>query len=64
MLLKDYVTEDRIKEFIVADSGYIYVQDLLLDNHIWVEVGDHRIDILLDLFDRAVDSLYCHCSGD
>jgi hypothetical protein len=63
MLLKDYVTEERIKEFIVADSGYIYVQDLLLDNHIWVEVGDYRIDILLDLFDRAIDSLYCCDTG-
>ena len=64
MLLKDYVTEERIKEFIVADSGYIYVQDLLLDNNIWVEVGDYRIDILLDMFDRAIDSLYCCDTGD
>lgn len=64
MLLKDYVTEERIKEFIVADSGSIYVQDLLLDNGIYVSMGDHRIDILLDLFDRAIDSLYCHCTGD
>ena len=64
MLLKVYVTEERIKEFIVADSGYIYVQDLLLDNNIWIEVGDYRIDILLDLFDRAVDRLYCCDTGD
>lgn len=64
MLLKDYVTEERIKEFIVTDSGSIYVQDLLLDNGIYVSMGDHRIDILLDLFDRAIDSLYCCDTGD
>jgi hypothetical protein len=54
MLLKDYVTPERIEEFKVADSGSIYVQDLLLDNGIWVEMGDSRIDKLLNLFDRAV----------
>jgi len=54
MLLKDYVTQVRIQEFKVADSGSIYVQDLLLDNGIYVEMGDRRIDSLLNLFDRAV----------
>jgi len=54
MLLKDYVTQVRIQEFKVADSGYIYVQDLFDENDIYVEIGDPRIDILLDLFDRAV----------
>ena len=53
MLLKDYVTQERIQEFKVADSGSIYVQDLLLDNGIYVEMGDRRIDSLLNLFDRA-----------
>jgi len=54
MLLKDYITPERIAEFKAADSGSIYVQDLLLDNNIWVEAGDSRIDKLLNLFDRAV----------
>ena len=54
MLLKDYVTQERIQEFKVADSGSIYVQDLFLDNGIYVEMGDRRIDALLNLFDRAV----------
>jgi hypothetical protein len=54
MLLKDYITQERIQEFKVADSGSIYVQDLLLDNGIYVEMGDRRIDALLNLFDRAV----------
>tara|TARA_R110000868_G_scaffold138498_1_gene352666 strand:+ start:209 stop:382 length:174 start_codon:yes stop_codon:yes gene_type:complete len=53
MLLKDYITPVRIEEFKVADSGSIYVQDLLLDNGIYVEMGDHRIDALLNLFDQA-----------
>jgi len=54
MLLKDYITPERLAEFKVADSGYIYVQDLFDENDIYVEIGDPRIDILLDLFDRAV----------
>ena len=54
MLLKDYITQERIQEFKVADSGSIYVQDLFLDNGIYVEMGDRRIDALLNLFDRAV----------
>jgi hypothetical protein len=54
MLLKDYITQERIQEFKVAESGAIYVQDLLLDNGIYVEMGDRRIDALLNLFDRAV----------
>jgi hypothetical protein len=54
MLLKDYITPERIAEFKAADSGSIYVQDLLLENDIWVDMGDSRIDKLLNLFDRAV----------
>tara|TARA_R110000868_G_scaffold59826_1_gene183487 strand:+ start:652 stop:825 length:174 start_codon:yes stop_codon:yes gene_type:complete len=53
MLLKDYITPVRIEEFKAADSGSIYVQDLLLDNGIYVDMGDRRIDALLNLFDRA-----------
>ena len=54
MLLKDYITPERIAEFKAVDSGSIYVQDLLLENDIWVDMGDSRIDKLLNLFDRAV----------
>jgi hypothetical protein len=54
MKLIDYVTPQRVQEFKVADSGSIYVQDLLLDNGIYVEMGDRRIDALLNIFDRAV----------
>ena len=54
MLLKDYINPARIVEFKAADSGSIYVQDLLLDNGIYVDMGDRRIDALLNLFDRAV----------
>jgi hypothetical protein len=56
MLLKDYITPARLEEFKAADSGSIYVQDLLLDNGIYVDMGDRRIDALLNLFDRAVAS--------
>ena len=54
MKLIDYVTPQRVEEFKVADSGSIYVQDLLLDNGIYVEMGDRRIDALLNIFDREV----------
>ena len=53
MLLKDYITPERIAEFKAADSGSIYVQELLDENDIYVEMGDRRIDALLNLFDRA-----------
>jgi hypothetical protein len=56
MLLKDYINPERVKEFKVAESGAIYVQDLLLENGIYVEMGDRRIDALLNLFDQAVFS--------
>tara|TARA_R110000868_G_scaffold402039_1_gene677994 strand:- start:547 stop:726 length:180 start_codon:yes stop_codon:yes gene_type:complete len=54
MLLKDYINPERVKEFKVAESGAIYVQDLLLDSGIYVEMGDSRINALLNLFDQAV----------
>jgi hypothetical protein len=54
MKLIDYVTPERIEEFKKADSGFIYVEDLLLDNGVYVEAGDRRIDSLLMLFDKAI----------
>jgi len=57
MILKELVTPIRVKEFINADSGTIYVQDLLLDRGVYVEVHDRRVESLLTMFDRAVEKL-------
>jgi len=57
MILKELVTPIRVQEFINADSGTIYVQDLLLDRGVYVEVHDRRVESLLMMFDRAVEKL-------
>jgi hypothetical protein len=57
MILKELVTPTRVQEFINADSGTIYVQDLLLDRGVYVEVHDRRVESLLMMFDRAVEKL-------